>query len=260
MGHAALEGQTRPSRRKRNMLEKKQLDLSIIIPAYNEVKRLLPVLSEIEKYLRNNNLQVEILVINDGSRDNTALVAEQYSLQSDLLIQVISLKQNCGKGAAIKAGINASNSNFVLLYDADGATPISELERIWPHKSPAKIIIGSRALDSNDVILKTRVHRKGLGRLFNLAVNLLVLPGLKDTQCGFKLLPTAAAQLIFSKMFMQRFSFDVELLFIAKKIGLEIQEIAINWSHIPGSKVNVIRDGIRMFFDLIRIRFLHRNL
>jgi dolichyl-phosphate beta-glucosyltransferase len=242
------------------MLEKKHFDLSIIIPAYNEEKRLPPVLAEIEKHLCQSDLLVEVLVINDGSRDNTALVAQQYIQQSKLLIQVISLDQNSGKGAAIKAGVNAAHSDFVLIYDADGATPISELERIWPKRSHAKILIGSRALDSNEVTLKTRVHRKGLGRLFNLAVNLLVLPGLKDTQCGFKLVPTAAAQLIFSKMYMQRFSFDVELLFIAKKIGLEIQEIAINWSHIPGSKVNVIRDGIRMFFDLIRIRYLHRKL
>lgn len=235
-------------------------ELSVIIPAYNEEKRLPSTLNLLREYFSQSVIIPEIIIVNDGSSDATEQVSQTFKATNpQYSVIVIRHVVNSGKGAAIKSGVQAATGNYILLYDADGATPIQEVSRFWPRRSDSTVLIGSRALTSNEVQLKTRLHRKGLGRLFNLAVNILVLPNLKDTQCGFKLLPSSVAKEIFKKTTLMRFSFDVEMLFLAKTMGLNICEIAINWTDIPGSKISIIKDGIKMFIDLFRIRFRHRG-
>jgi dolichyl-phosphate beta-glucosyltransferase len=149
----------------------------------------------------------------------------------------------------------------ILFADADGATPIEEFSKLHAAlQSGADIAIGSRALASTDTKVSTSVHRKLLGRVFNRCVNTVLLPSIMDTQCGFKMFSRAAALFLFKRQRADRFSFDVEILFIAAKADISVREIAINWTNIPGSKVNLVVDSLRMLQDVFRFRVRHRGI
>jgi dolichyl-phosphate beta-glucosyltransferase len=176
-------------------------------------------------------------------------------------VRLIQLPKNCGKGHAVKLGVLNSHGRVVLFADADGATPIEEFSRLYGViKSGGRIAIGSRALASVDTKVSTSIHRRLLGRIFNGWVNAVLLPNIADTQCGFKIFSREAALFLFKHQRAERFSFDVELLYIATKAGLAINEVAINWSNIPGSKVNLFVDSLRMLRDLFKFKMLHRNV
>jgi dolichyl-phosphate beta-glucosyltransferase len=150
---------------------------------------------------------------------------------------------------------------WVLFTDADGSTPIAELERLETAlRSGGDIAIGSRALPSESTAIHTASHRKIIGRIFNWFVNLMVLPKLADTQCGFKLFSAEAARFLFERQKTDGFGFDVEILFIAQQAGLVIHEIPINWTNAPGSKVNLIKDSLLMFMDIFKARLRHRRV
>jgi dolichyl-phosphate beta-glucosyltransferase len=158
-------------------------------------------------------------------------------------------------------GVLSSRGDYVLFADADGATPISELKRLMTAaKAGSDVVIGSRAKQSDETKVSTVIHRKILGRVFNRVVNLLLLPGIADTQCGFKLFTKRAAAYLFSQQRSDRFSFDVELLFLARQVKLTLTEVPINWTNIPGSKVNLLIDAIVMFRDILRFKLIHRGV
>jgi len=230
------------------------LDLSVVIPAYNEEHRLPQTLLSILEYFDARKLSYEVIVVDDGSRDSTAKVVRQFSRLSPQ-VKLLMCPRNRGKGYAVRLGMMNALGALILYDDADGASPIEEFARLEAAMNlGADIAIGSRAIFAADTAVKTIFIRKAMGRVFNLLVNLLLLPQITDTQCGFKLFRRAVARRIFSQQHADGFSFDVEILFLAKRAGFKITEVPINWTNVPGSKVNLIKDSLLMFIDVVRFR------
>jgi len=230
--------------------------LSVIIPAYNEARRIFPYLQAITAYLVQRGLSYEILVVDDGSLDDTATLVERAGAQNSR-IRLIRFSQNSGKGAAVQAGMQAAQGELQLFADADGATPIQELERLETAlKEGADLAIGSRTLASRDsrYTVRAKLHRTLLGNLFNQVVRRLGVRDIADTQCGFKLFRRAVAQDLFSVARINGYGFDLELLYVAQRRGYRIAEIPVNWADQPGSKVKVFSDGLRMLGELLAIR------
>ena len=230
-------------------------DLSIVIPAYNEELRLPKALLEILEYFKENkNTSYEVLIVDDGSSDATAKVAQQFCDMAPNF-RLLTYEANRGKGYAVRFGVFNASGKLILFADADGATPIEELSRLEHAISQgAQVAIGSRALYSRDTNVDTVWYRKYIGRIFNGIVNVLLLPGIADTQCGFKLFRREVALPIFRRQKAERFSFDAEILFLARKAGCRIAEVPINWNNVPGSKVNLVQDSMAMFRDLVKFR------
>lgn len=239
---------------------KEQPHLSVVIPAFNEQWRLPPTLLDIVDYLDQVQYSYEIIVVDDGSRDETSEIVRKFEKVRPQ-VRLIRLPQNQGKGHAVRLGVLNATGERVIFVDADGATPFNEVKKLLKALDDgADVAIGSRALFSEDTQVKTRWYRKYLGRVFNLCVNVLILPGIADTQCGFKIFTRKAAQFLFSQQKTSGFSFDVEILYLAKRAGLKIREIPINWTNVPGSKVNLVLDASKMFWDVLRLPFWHRQI
>jgi dolichyl-phosphate beta-glucosyltransferase len=234
------------------------VDISIVVPAYNEERRLPPTLLDLVDYFDRQSLAYEIIVVDDGSTDGTSEVVRKFERVREQ-VKLIQLPKNYGKGHAVRLGALNTHGKTILFADADGATPVSEFSKLYEAiQSGAEIAIGSRALYSDETKVSTSFHRKILGRIFNTFVNSLLLPQLKDTQCGFKMFSRSAGLFLFKQQRSDRFSFDVELLYIARKAQIGIREISVNWTNIPGSKVNLIVDSFTMFRDLFRFKVWHR--
>ena len=230
------------------------IGLSVVIPAYNEEKRLPSYLSEILDYLEAGDTSYEILVVDDGSSDDTAGVVAGFSRSNDR-VKLVSLPRNRGKGYAVKTGMMGAQGKLLLFTDADGATPIAELQRLQEAlERGADVAIASRALHDDCCTVQAHLHRKVIGGVFNLLVSVLAVTGIHDTQCGFKLFRVEVARAVFPQQRIEDFGFDVEILFLCRKKGYRISEVPVNWSDIQGSKVGVLRDSLRMFGDLFKIR------
>ncbi|GAB4218567.1 MAG: hypothetical protein OHK0012_28360 [Synechococcales cyanobacterium] len=233
--------------------------LSILIPAKDEEHRLPATLTEILHYIEQSpqwqTVAIEIWVVDDGSHDRTAAVVEQFR-QHAPNVGLIRYQPNRGKGHALKTGIAHSRGRYILMADADGATPIAELDRLWDHLTPeTPIVVGSRVLKDDHTQVKTLWYRQWMGWLFVRLVQMLSVQGIFDTQCGFKVLERTVADDLARHLTLDGFSFDVELLFIAQRRGYGIREVAINWVNQPGSKVHLWADGWRMAIDIAGIRW-----
>jgi dolichyl-phosphate beta-glucosyltransferase len=229
-------------------------DLSIVVPAFNEEARLGPTLREYLAYCRQTTRRAELIVVDDGSVDRTSNVVNTLESRYPE-IRLIRLAENHGKGHAVRSGVVNAQGKLVLFADADGATPLSEIERLEAAiAAGADVAIGSRALQDARVEVKARWYRRVIGRAFHAMVELLTVSGVKDTQCGFKLFRGPVAHDLFSRMRIRGFSFDVEVLMMAQRRGYRIAEVPVNWSHQPGSKVNLVTDSARMLRDLFIIR------
>jgi dolichyl-phosphate beta-glucosyltransferase len=228
--------------------------ISIIIPAYNEENRLPQYLDSILLYFGLRKLSFEVLVVDDGSTDSTSAIVERLMNQNPN-VQLIRLPHNRGKGYAVKTGMLQSCGRLRLFADADGATPIEELERLEKAiECGADVAIASRALHSESCSVKAKFHRKVVGAVFNFIVRALTVKGIKDTQCGFKLFTSKSASTVFPLQKIEDFGFDVELLYISKLKGFHISEVPVNWNDIKGTKVRIIKDSIDMFLDVIRVK------
>lgn len=233
------------------------LALSVVIPAFNEEQRLTPTVREAIDYLEHRAIRYEIIVVDDGSTDGTRAIVTEFS-RLNPAVRLVPLAQNTGKGAAVRAGMLAARGPRVLFTDADGSTSIREIERLDAALDRgADIAIGSRALTSNETRVDALWYRRLLGRLFNAAINHIVVPGIADTQCGFKLFARPVIEPIFSRQTATGFSFDVEVLCIAQRLGLTIAEVPITWKNVPGSKVNLVTDAAKMLWDAVRFRWRH---
>ncbi len=230
------------------------MKVSLVVPAYNEEARLPGTLSRIGEYLRDaNESEWEIVVVDDGSSDRTAEVAREASPAAGAPVEVIVLPRNRGKGAAIRAGVARTRGERVLVSDADLSTPIEEWRRLLDAGAP--VAIGSRALDERTVRRRQAWYRRKLGKLFNRLVRALSVPGIRDTQCGFKLFDGDAARALFAQARIDRFAWDVEILALARARGLRIAEIPVLWFNSPESKVSVFRDLVPTVRDLLKIRW-----
>ncbi len=232
------------------------MELSVVIPVYNEAKRIKNTLMRIDNYLTCNGIDYEIILVNDGSSDNTVEVVE--SLKNKKL-RVLTNKPNMGKGFAVKRGMLSAKKRHILFSDADLSTPIEEIEKFIPYLDDYDILIGSRNLQESDIQVKQPFIRSKLGKAFPWIVRLALLREIKDTQCGFKLFKKSVIEPIFQKQSVNGFAFDVEILFIAKKLGLRIKELPIIWLNTLGSKVNPLKDSYHMFRDVLQIRRKNKN-
>jgi len=233
------------------------LELSVVIPVFNEEKRLGRTLEEAFRYLKARKIHAEILVVDDGSKDGTIELVKKFQRRNSrsLVLRILQQSVNRGKGAAVRAGALAAKGKTILYMDADNATPLPEFDHFRTAlQEGVEVLVGSRAVDRKKVRVHQPFHREAMGRVFNLLVQMLATPGLWDTQCGFKAFTRKAARSIFPLQTIERFGFDVELLYIARKQGFKIKEIPVHWYDSPDSRVHVLRDSTRMFLDLWRIR------
>jgi dolichyl-phosphate beta-glucosyltransferase len=230
-------------------------ELSVIIPAYNEEGRLPATLESVYGYLVSRGIEFEILIVDDGSHDNTVKYVQDYA-HSHNEVRLLSYQPNRGKGYAIRAGIMSAKGALLLINDADGSSPIEEVERLQNAiNAGADVAIGSRAKPDESRKVDALAYRKILGNTFNAIVQQLLLRGIYDTQCGFKLFKANVARDIFSVATIDGFGFDVEVLYIARLRSYAITEVPINWHNVEGSKVNVFFDSPKMFLEVIYITF-----
>ena len=243
------------------MADPEELRWSVVIPAYNEAQRLPAYLSEVVAYFDGRGEPFEVIVVDDGSADETvARVLEAQAVHQTVTLR--RLGENRGKGFAVRAGMRAARGALRLMADADGATPIAEVKRLETAiLAGADLVVGSRALHDPSVRREVHLHRKVSGEIFNFFAQRLGVGNVKDTQCGFKLLRGPVAAVLFDELETEGFGFDVELLLLARHRGYRIIEVAINWADQPGSKVDVLRDGPRMLGQIVRarLRIARRN-
>ncbi len=231
------------------------IHLSVVIPAYNEAERLPATLDAIRAFADRSRDAIEVIVVDDGSHDETSSVARAKGIDWPAL-HALRFEQNRGKGDAVRRGIEQARGEIVLFFDADSSTPIDEIEKLRPHfDAGADIVIGSRALPDSDIRVRQPWYRENMGRVFNVFVQAFVMRGVIDTQCGFKAFRREAARRVFALQRLAGFAFDVELLFIARKLGYQIREVPIVWNNSAKSRVNPVWDSSRMFLDLLRIRW-----
>jgi dolichyl-phosphate beta-glucosyltransferase len=232
------------------------LDLSIVIPAFNEERRLPKAIEQIGSYLSARPLRAEIIVVDDGSSDATPKLTESYRERYPEL-RLISNGRNHGKGYSVRHGVLEARGEIVLFTDADLSTPIEEADKLLVALGEKGYdgAIGSRALDSSLIEVHQSAFREQAGAMFNRLVRGITGLEFSDTQCGFKAFRRNPARIIFEQQRIERFGFDPEILFLAKRHGLRVAEIPVRWSHDAGTKVNVVGDGLRMFLDLLVIRW-----
>ena len=230
--------------------------LSIVIPAYNEERRLPATIKKLRCYLAQTAWDFsEIVVVDDGSRDATARMAQSLDSEGPP-IRLLRNPGNHGKGYSVRNGVQKAKGEWTLLTDADLSTPIEELEKLWAAaaNSGGQVAIGSRALDRSLIGVHQPLLREAAGRLFNVGVRMITGLPFQDTQCGFKLFETRAAREIFRRQQIERFGFDVEALFIARRLGYSVIEVPVRWNNVASTTVTVF-GGIAAFIDPIRVRW-----
>ena len=237
----------------------REIDLSIVIPAYNEQTRLPRTVLETIGWCTKRGLRFELIISDDGSRDQTLALGRLFE-ESDIRVRTLSCPHT-GKGGAVRFGMLNARARYVLFMDADGATPLDEIPKLLDALAQGHdVAIGSRIVQGpGEVEIKVSLHRRLIGRCFAFFVNLFAFGGIGDTQCGFKMFRREAAQVIFPLQKTAGFAFDVEVLYIARRLSLSVIEVPVNWVAQPGSKVNLVTDSIRMLWDICRIQWLHRR-
>jgi dolichyl-phosphate beta-glucosyltransferase len=235
------------------------VNLSIIIPAYNEEKRLSLSLDKINRYFNTNDLEYEVIVVDDGSTDRTVNFAHESDLARCGKLSIISNGRNRGKGFSVKAGILASRGEYVLFTDADLSTSITEFDKLWSLINEGyDVVMASRSIEGSVLKVRQPWYRQTMGRVFNLFVKALLFADHNDTQCGFKLFRGGPAREIAEKMKVNGFCFDVEMIYLAKKAGYRIKETGVVWENSIESKVDVVRGSASMFTDLLKIKKWHK--
>jgi dolichyl-phosphate beta-glucosyltransferase len=228
-------------------------EISVVIPAYNEQKRLPSTLESVHAYLASKNYDFEIIIVNDGSSDSTVEAVHEFAKHHDG-VRLISYAQNQGKGYAVRQGMLAANGEKVIFNDADGSSPIYELEKLTASlQNGYAVAIGSRAKQDTSRTVNALAYRKFMGNFFNFIVQSLLLKGIQDSQCGFKMFTREATQSIFTVAKENGFAFDVEVLHVARMRGYKIDEVPINWTNVDGSKVNLVLDSSKMFMDVVKV-------
>ena len=229
--------------------------LSIVVPCYNEEQRLPRTIEQIHRYLDGTNASYELVLVDDGSADGTRLVMDAAAKQHSA-VRVETLPHNRGKGRALAVGVQAAVGDEILLTDADLSTPIEELDKLQAAlENGAGVAIGSRALRASRVEISQPIYRVLMGKAFNLIVQAVLLPGIWDTQCGFKLFRADVAHNVFAGLTTDGFGYDPEVLFRARKQGVKIVEVPVVWRNSAPTKVSPIRSSLDMLKHVLRVRF-----
>ncbi len=227
------------------------MDVSVIIPAYNEEKRIGKTLPIIHDFFDKLELSYEILVVDDGSKDKTAQKVEDLNLSNT---KVISYGENRGKGGAVNFGAKNAQGDWILIADADNSTPIEEFSKLFAEHDKFEVIIGSRYINGSNIAIKQSFSRRFASRLGNILIQILILPGIKDTQCGFKLFSKSAAEKIFTKQTIWRWGFDFEILKIARVLGYKIKEVPVTWYNDEGTRLQSSRVFTKTLSELLTVR------
>jgi dolichyl-phosphate beta-glucosyltransferase len=224
----------------------------VVIPCFNETKRLRRTVDDVISWAQRHQRLIEIIVADDGSTDGTAELVARW--KSDLpMLSVVALPRNEGKGAAVRAGMRAATGELRAFIDADGAVPFDDIEILERAvRAGADVAVGSRVVDTSKV--EALVHRRFFGFFFRALVRTLVVSSVDDTQCGFKLFRAPAADALFASQIISGFAFDVEVIGRAERLGFHVVELAVRWREQRGSKVRVIRNGLKMVADVLRLR------
>lgn len=227
--------------------------LSVVIPAYNESESIAVTLFDIDKHLSRAEYSYEIVVVNDGSKDNTAEVIDKLS-EVIKNLRLIDNEENKGKGGVTKQGMLEAKGMIRIFTDADNATSIDQINKLLPYfKENYRVVIGSRAAKGVELAVRQPFWKFLLGKMGNLFIQLMVLPGIKDTQCGFKAFTEEAAEAIFSRVTIFGWGFDIEVLSIAKLLGYQIKEVGIRWTNNPNSRVKP-SSYLKVLLETIKIR------
>ena len=228
---------------------------SIVIPAYNEGARLGPTLERVLGYVHAEQWDAEVVVVNDGSRDNTAEIVHAFAAK-DPILRLVENPGNRGKGYSVRNGMLNARGRIVLFSDADLSSPIEEAPKLLVAlNSGADIAIGSRWLRAETQTQRQPLHRQIFGRIFNLMLRITLGLKFKDTQCGFKAFKQSAVQAIFPLQKIERWGFDPEVLFLARKFGFKVQEVPVAWGHSGDTRIHPLVDGSRMFLEMLHIRW-----
>jgi glycosyltransferase involved in cell wall biosynthesis len=228
---------------------------SIILPAYNESARIAATLDKILAHATERGWNVEVIVVDDGSNDATADIVREYAGRHPVM-RLLENPGNRGKGYSVRNGMLHAKGEILLFSDADLSSPIEEADPLFAAIGEgADIAIGSRWVDRRLQIRRQPLYRRLFGRIFNLALRIILGLQFKDTQCGFKAFTRRSAQTIFPLQKIERWGFDPELLYLATKFGFVVREVPVAWSHREGTRIHPVRDGIRMFGELLRIRW-----
>ncbi len=228
---------------------------SIIIPAYNEGARVGATLEKVLAYVAERGWDVEIIAVNDGSRDNTAEIVRQHA-EKNPEVRLLENPGNRGKGYSVRNGMLHARGEVLLFSDADLSSPIEEAPKLFAALAEgADVAIGSRWLQSDLQTQKQPLYRQLFGRVFNLMLRITLNLKFKDTQCGFKAFTRRAAQALFPLQRIERWGFDPELLYLANKFHFKVAEVPVLWAHSEGTRISPLRDGIKMFAEMLRIRW-----
>ncbi|HKB99202.1 MAG TPA: dolichyl-phosphate beta-glucosyltransferase [Terriglobales bacterium] len=231
------------------------LTYSFVIPAYNESARIRPTLDELLRYTQQQEWDAEILVVNDGSSDDTAQVVREYG-KSYPQILLVENPGNRGKGYSVRNGMLHAHGDICLFTDADLSSPVSEAQKLFDAIAQgADIAIGSRWLRAELQTERQPLYRQAFGRIYNLVLRVILGLRFADTQCGFKAFRRGAAQRIFPLQKIEGWGFDPEILFLARRAGLRVEEVPVLWAHSEGTRLHPFRDGLRMFIEVLRIRW-----
>jgi len=234
-----------------------QIDISIIIPAYNESKRLPKFLQQVIAYCQKDTKKYEIIVVDDGSSDATFSIAESYK-KSFADLRVIKNIRNSGKGHSVKTGLFSAIGDIRVFLDADGSTQPDEIARNTHYFDEGyDIVVGSRVLRNAPQVVKTRWHRRFMGKIFNYFIRVFLFTDIKDTQCGFKMFKKEVVKPLFSRIYLRGFGFDIELLYLAFKMGYKVIEKPVTWHHVTGSKINILMDSLKMLINIFQVRNWH---
>jgi dolichyl-phosphate beta-glucosyltransferase len=229
--------------------------LSIVVPCYNEEKRLPRTIEQIERYLAGKGSVYELILVDDGSTDATRQIMDAAAKHNQR-VRIQALRQNRGKGRALAEGVAAARGSEILVTDADLSTPIDELEKLQAEvRKGAGVAIASRALRASRVEISQPIYRVLMGKVFNLLVQVVLLPGIWDTQCGFKLFRADVAHDAFAQLTTDGFGYDPEVLYRAKQKGVRIAEVPVIWRNSAPTKVSPIKSSLDMFRHVLRIRF-----
>jgi len=233
---------------------KKNIDLSVIIPVYNEEKRLPNSFKKIDKFFESKKLKIEYVFVNDGSSDNTSKIVEKLKFKTKFKIINVNLETNKGKGFALKKGVDAATGKIIMFTDADLSTPIDEYNKLYPYLKNYDIVIGSRRLKDSDIKISQPLHRKVLGFVFYTIFSIFFKSPVKDTNCGFKVYKKDVAKKLYKKIKNNRWGFDAEVIYLATKYKYKIKEVPVIWLNDPFSRVSSLKASFYTLWELFKIK------